>query len=330
MSGGSSSPRPYPFRAPPGGETATEAAEEPLLAGPTHSASVLVVGGSGFLGRHLIPRLLGRGHRVRAACRGGAGARPARGLEWVAADLTAASGIDEVVHGCDVVVHLAGKLVEAGEEARRLDLDGTRHLVRAADRADVRRIVYVSALGADQALGPFLRRKREAEGIVRGAVAEHVIVRPSLVVGPDDHVVSALARVLRRGPLLVPPALAHEGLVQPAAVEDVAEALCQAVEREDVAGASHDLAGPDAISPLALVRAVAGRLSGAGRIVRLPRWAGRRVASLANRSGLSAPAAVEALRLLALPRAVADAAVALRRVFRLEPIPFTVALEDYL
>jgi uncharacterized protein YbjT (DUF2867 family) len=347
MSGGASSPRSLSEAAGPlrgtahgyrtgfegreAGNAATQTVEEPLLAGPARSSTVLVVGGSGFLGRHLIPRLLGRGHRVRAACRRGAPAGgAARGLEWVAADITSPSGLDELVRDSEVVVHLAGGLSGSGDAVRRLDLDGTRNLVLAADRADVRRIVYVSALGAGAAPGPFRRRKREAESIVRSALAEHVILRPSLVVGPDDHVVSVLARVLRRGPLLMAPPVQGEGVVQPAAVEDVAEALCQAVERDDPVGAAHDLAGPDSLSPSEIVRAVGRRLSLARRVVRLPRWGGGPAAALAGRMGLSAPTAFEALRLLALPGAVAGAAAALRRVFGLEPLPFAVALDDYL
>ncbi|MDP2528302.1 MAG: NAD(P)H-binding protein [Candidatus Palauibacterales bacterium] len=332
MSGGPSSPRSSPsFDVSQAGETATETAEEPLLAAPERSTSVLVVGGSGFLGRHLLPRLLGRGHRVRAVCRRGAphADRVVPDLEWTPVDITSGSGVDAAVRGCEVVVHLAGGLAPGGEEARRLDLDGTRNLVEAAQRAGVRRIVYVSALGARDANGPFAARKREAERSIRAGRTEHVILRPSLVVGPDDHVVSVLARALRRGPLFVAPGRPDEGVVQPAAVEDVAEALCQAVERADVADATHELAGPDVLSPTEVVGAVARRLSLARRVVRLPRWSGRRLAALADRTGLSAPSALSALRVLALPGAV-EGAAALRRVFRLEPLPFAVALDDYL
>lgn len=332
MSRGPSSPRPSPwFGAPQAGETATETAEEPLLAAPDRSTEVLVVGASGFLGRHLLPRLLGRGHRVRAGCRSGApaGGRAQRNLEWLPVDITSGSGLDGAVRGCEVVVHLAGGRPGEGERARRAEVDGTRNLVEAAERADVRRIVYVSVLGSKAAVGPLAARKREAERCVREGGPAHVILRPSLVVGPDDHVVSVLARALRRGPLFVAAGRPDEGVVQPAAIEDVAEALCQAVERADVEGATHELAGPDVLTPTQVIGAVARRLSLARRVVRLPRWSGRRLAALADRTGLSAPTAVSALRAVALPEAV-EGAAALRRVFRLEPLPFAVALDDYL
>jgi NADH dehydrogenase len=316
---------------PPAGEAATETAEEPLLAAPDRSTEVLVVGASGFLGRHLLPRLLGRGHRVRAACRRGAppGGPARRGAEWRAVDVASGSGLDEAVRGCEVVVHLAGAGPGGGDDARRLEVRGTDNLVEACERAGVRRIVYVSALGSEKAAGPFAGGKREAERRVRSGRPDHVILRSSLVVGPDDHVVSVLARALRRGPLFVAPARPGEGVVQPAAVEDVAEALCQAVERADVTDAVHELAGPDVLSPTEVIAAVARRLSLTRRLVSLPRWGGRKLGALADRTGLSAPSAVSALRALALPEAVAGAA-ALRRVFRLEPLPFAVALDDYL
>ncbi|HKK27713.1 MAG TPA: NAD-dependent epimerase/dehydratase family protein [Gemmatimonadota bacterium] len=333
MPGGSSFPHPDAFDASGSGETATRSEEDPLLAGPERSATILVTGGSGFLARHLVPRLLGRGHRVRAACRRGAGpaGRTPRGLEWVSADLTDGADVEGLAEECEVVVHLAGGPLDDPVAARRVEIEGTRNLVREADRAGARRVVLVSALGAEEAAGPLFDVKRAAEAVVRSARAEHVILRPSVVVGPDDHVVSVLARALRRGPVLMPGGRVREtGVLQPAAVEDVAEALCQAVERPDLADTTHRLAGPDALAPSGVVRAVAARLSLVRRVIPLPRWTGRRLEGLADRTGLTAPAAMRALDVRALPGEVEDAARALRRVFHLEPLPFAVALDDYL
>lgn len=330
MPGGPSLPRPDPFAPPGSGEMVTETAEDPLLAGPATSSRVLLAGGSGFLARHLIPRLLQRGHRVRAVCRhGGAYDHGAHaGLEWVAADLAEPTAVTGIAEGCEVVVHLAGGRVDAPDALRRLDVETTRHLVREAGRAGSRRLVYVSALGVEEGSGALFAAKREGEAIVRSGRSEHVVIRPSMVVGPDDHVVSVLARVLRRGPLLVP----HDGggVVQPAAVEDVAEALCQTVERADLADTAHDLAGPDALGPTDVIRAVASRLSLTRRLIRLPRWSGRRVERLADRTGLTAPLALGALAARALPEARASGPRTFRTVFLLEPLPFEVALEDYL
>ncbi|HKK28013.1 MAG TPA: NAD-dependent epimerase/dehydratase family protein [Gemmatimonadota bacterium] len=332
MPGGSSFPHPDAFGASGRGEAATRAEEDPLLAGPDRSTTILVTGGSGFVARHLVPRLLARGHRVRAACRGGAGAagRTHHGLEWASADLTDRAAAEGLAEGCEVVVHLAGGPLDDLAAARRVEIEGTRNLVREADRAGARRVVFVSALGAETCAGALLDVKREAEAAVRSGRAEHVILRPSVVVGPDDHVVSALARALRRGPVLVPAGRGREGVLQPAAVEDVAEALCQAVERADLADTVHRVAGPDALAPSEVVRAVAARLSLVRRVIRLPRWSGRRLEGLAGRTGLTAPSAMRALDVRALPEEVEDAARALRRVFHLEPLPFAAALDDYL
>jgi len=255
------------------------------------------------------------------------------GLEWVAADVADASAVRGLAEDCEVVVHLAAGRPE-DPAAPDVALEGTRNVVTEAARAGSRRLVYVSALGAGAApeagSGRWLESRRPAESVVRSGAPGHVILRPSLVVGPDDHVVSALARVLRRGPLVLPAADGPAGVLQPAAVEDVAEALCQAVERPDLEETAHGLAGPDTVTPAELVRAVAARLSLARRLVRLPGWGGRRLARLADRTGLTAPSAMAEMRARALPEPVRDAPGALRRVFRLEPLPLAVALEDYL
>lgn len=334
MSGRPEPPVPSTFESDTarGEEIATETAVDPILEGWDRPQTILVVGAGGFLGRHLSGRLRSRGHRVRGLGRTGrpGDGVPGAGLDWVAADIADRGQVAGVAEGCDTVVHLAGIRRESGRQTfRRVHVEGTRHLLRESVAAEVRRFIYVSVLGAADGAAELFHSKHQAEQIVRGGEIEHVIFRPSIVFGPDDHFITVLRRWLRRLPIFPVPG-ERTLLLQPAAIEDVTDALCQAVERSDVREVTYELIGPSRLALAKIVRIVARFLELRSVVVPVPRAFSGGLSALSDRFGLPVTLAREQGKLL-LRRGVARRDQnAMRSVFHLEPMPFRQALADYL
>lgn len=318
--------------------TVLEEQTDPLLAGLDRPRQVLVAGASGFVGRHLLQRLASRGHRVRAFDRSGRGGRelPALATEWRTADVRVAEELRGIAEGCDVVVHLVGgEARPEGEDAGlppdgTLDGSGTDNLIREAERADVGKFILVSALGAGPSGSAFYRHKYAAEErLRRSSLRETVAFRPAIIYGPHDHFTTYVARLLRRLPVF--PVLGDGSFrLQPVAIEDVADALCQAVERDDLGDAAYVLAGPERITFRRILRILARAVGLRRPIVRVPARLGRSVTWLAWRLGFPRPLTPAQLSRLREGSAFGGLENSIRRVFQLEPLPFRVALRDYL
>jgi uncharacterized protein YbjT (DUF2867 family) len=127
---------------------------------------ILVTGGTGTLGRDTLPALTAAGYKLRAISRRD---RASSGqVEWLRADMATGEGLQLAVEGIDAVVHLASVPYRRGY-TRRVDIDGTRQLVRAAQNAGVGHLVYASIVGIDQIPWGYFRTKQAAEQIVKGA-----------------------------------------------------------------------------------------------------------------------------------------------------------------
>ena len=209
---------------------------------------VLVTGGSGVVGRGAVAALLERGHEVRLFCRHADqdAKQWAAGVEPRCGDVSNALEVDGAADGCDVVLHVVGIVDETPPDLtfERINVEGTRLVVREAERAGVGKLVYVSSLGAPIGKSPYHRSKRAAEEIVRGFDGMWIIVRPGNVYGPGDDEISALLTMVRTLPA-VPVIGSGEQQFQPIWYEDLGHALALAVERHDLARRELDVAGPE-------------------------------------------------------------------------------------
>ena len=158
---------------------------------------------------------------------------------------------------------------------------------------------------------------------------EHVILRPAVVYGPSDHFVTSILVLLRKLPVF--PMLGDGTFrLQPIAVEDLVDALTQSVERPDVEGGLYEVAGPDRISFTSIVRTV-GEVAGLRRpILPLPDGVASPVTRLARSAGFATPFTKEQLDVLRWGSVLSGDDNPLRSVFRVKPLPFRDALEDYL
>ena len=213
---------------------------------------ILVTGGSGFVGGHVVHELRGRDLPVRCLVRDPRrGAKLAAwGCELVEGDLTDPASVRRAVEGCDAIVHLVAIRQGREELFRRVMVNGTRDLLAAAKDAGVGRLVHMSALGTSEAtkdLVPYYGAKWESEQLVRTSGLAFVIFRPSFVFGPDGGILPTFAKLARFTPV-TPIIGTGRQRIQPIWVDDVAKYFADAVERPDVLGRLFELGGPEAVS----------------------------------------------------------------------------------
>jgi NADH dehydrogenase len=238
----------------------------------------LVTGANGRLGRRLLRQLAARGPdavpralvRTRAAADSLASLPGASRVEIWTADYTDAAALADAVAGCERVVHLVGILKET-PTSRYADAHerASEALVRAAEGASARRLVYVSIVGADPAsANSCLASKGRAERILLASKVPTTVLRVPMVLGPEEIAARALrARARARFVFLV---RGGESLEQPLDAEDLVRAVLAALEDASDASRALDLAGPECLSRRALVERAAARLGRRPRFVPIP------------------------------------------------------------
>ena len=207
---------------------------------------VAVIGGTGFVGRHLVEALVARGHEVVAVARRSPVAFP---VPVRSADATRPHGLDEAVADRQAVVWAAGSLRQTiGETFRELHVHGPRHLVQACRAARVRRLIHVSSFGARvSSRSAYHRAKHEGEQLIRHSLLDATVIRPSAVYGQGDEFVTPLARLLKRLP--VAPYPGHgEARLAPLAAVDLARAVAAALDDRGTIGEAYDLPGPEILT----------------------------------------------------------------------------------
>ena len=212
---------------------------------------ILVAGGTGFVGGHVVHGLRAADHPVRLLARRPEKQDRARawGCEVVQGDMTDAESLQRAVEGCETVVHLVALPPFSGDAAvDRVMIRGTADLVAAAKDAGVRRFALMSALGAreeTQSLAPYLRGKWAMEKNVEVSGIPHTIFRPSFIFGRDGGMLPSLLRVTRYSPVLPVPSRRR---LQPIWVEDVAAFFTAAVPDGEGHDGLFEIGGPDQVS----------------------------------------------------------------------------------
>ena len=166
--------------------------------------TVLVTGSTGFIGRHVVEELAGRGHWVRALVRDLKGAETLEGIdcELARGDVTSPESLAAAADGCDAIVHLVAIITGKPEAFEAVIAEGTRNVVAAAQASGVRKLVHMSALGVGPETKdsvPYYRAKWAAEQTVAASGVPHAIVRPSFVFG-DGGALPTFVRVARLAP----------------------------------------------------------------------------------------------------------------------------------
>ncbi len=240
---------------------------------------IVVFGGSGFIGRHVVKELARRGKRVRVPMR-----RPHLGadlrvtgdvgqIQLMQANVRFPDSVDRALDGAGGVVNLIGLLHEKGKQSfSDVQAGGARAIAVAAAARGIERFVQVSAIGADaRAKSRYARSKAEAEAAVRTAVPSATILRPSIVFGPEDGFFNRFAQMATVSPVL-PLIGGGKTRFQPVHVQDVARAAAQALDLPAARGSSYELGGPEIRTFKALMAFTLQTIQRKRLLLPLPFW----------------------------------------------------------
>lgn len=248
--------------------------------------NICLLGGTGFVGTELATRLAREGHWVRIPTRSpghGQHLRVLSTVELVAANVHDPRALAQLLSGMDAVINLVGILNESGQATfQAVHADLASKLVAAARAMKIRRLLQMSAVGADRERGPsrYLRTKGEAEASLRTAAhLDFTIFRPSVIFGPGDSLTNRFAALLRLAGGFLPLARSQARFA-PVYVGDVADAFVRALQNQGSYGETYELCGPEALTLEQIVRLTAAVAQEPCHILRLPDALGRLQAGL--------------------------------------------------
>jgi NADH dehydrogenase len=291
---------------------------------------VLVTGGTGVIGQAAVTELLRCGHSVRVLSRSAkevADQWPDGVEAWPAA-ITEQNELRGCAEGCDLVLHVAGIIDESPPDNtyETVNVEGTRLIVREAERCKVGRFIYMSSLGADTGTSAYHRSKRRAEEVVRGFAGGWIIMRPGNVYGPGDEVISLLLTMVRTLPV-VPVVGDGDQQFQPIWVEDLAAAIAEAVRRTDLHGQVLEVAGEERTSlndMLSRISEITGRQPAR---MPVPAFLASAGVSVASMLGVKLPLTESQLTMLTEGNWIkTPGANALTGIFQIKPTPIDSGL----
>ena len=299
---------------------------------------VTIYGGSGFLGRHLVRALAKRNYLIRVAVRRPDLANHLQPLgrvgqiHAVQANLRYGPSVEAAARDAHVLINLVGLLFERGRQ--RFDAVhayGAEQVALAASAHGVR-MVHVSAIGADaNSRAAYARSKAEAERLVLAAVPQAVIMRPSIMFGPEDDFFNRFAALARISPVLP---LIGGGTIrfQPVFVGDVAAAIADAVDGNVPGGKIYELGGPQVKTFEQLMRYVLATIERKRLLVPVPFFAAKIKAALLQYMP-KPPLTPDQVELLRVDNVVSEAAKAEGRTLQglgIEPEPLEAIVPSYL
>ena len=259
---------------------------------------VLVTGGTGFVGTHLVNALLRRGHAVGVLARNPDSARNRynRPVESVPGNVLDPASIARACAGRDAVIHLVGIIWENGDQTfDRMHREAVVNVVGAMQSAGVRRLVHMSAMGSsDDSPSEYARTKAAGERVVRESGLDWTVFRPSIIFGPGDGFVSLLAELVRKNPGFIPVIGSGETRFMPVSIRDVVRVFCDALERPETVGQVYEVGGRDTFTLNEIYRDIALAVGKRRKpLVHFPLWWGRflagRFEGLARSGWLDAP-----------------------------------------
>src|SRR5579884_3340704 len=214
---------------------------------------ILLTGATGFVGSHILERLVTDGHQVHALAREPMKLDPPPGpgrMQAFQGDVVTGKALQEATAGCDAAIHLVGIIMEVGGATfEKSHYVATQNVVNAATRAGIRRFVQMSALGArSDGVSGYQVTKWKAEEAVRASGLEWVILRPSIIFGPRDGFVTQMLQVMRSAPLVRPVVGTGKYPFRPVYIADVVECFVQSLTNNEAVGQTIALVGRDELT----------------------------------------------------------------------------------
>ncbi|MEO6801471.1 MAG: complex I NDUFA9 subunit family protein [Rhodanobacter sp.] len=246
---------------------------------------LVILGGTGFVGSRLVPRLVADGHRIVLLSRNREKHRELGVLPGVSVrsvDIYDDDALRAQLTDADAVVNLVGILNRNGKHTfQRVHVELTRRLIAACESCGVTRLHQMSSLKAGQGLSQYLKTRGEAEALVKASALNWTIYQPSVIFGTGDGLVRRFATLLRRLPML--PLARADSRMAPTWVGDVAEAIARCVGSDDLGRRrSFELYGPEVLTLGDIVRRIRDQAGLRTPILALPDALGRLQAQVAE------------------------------------------------
>ncbi|UCG62675.1 MAG: complex I NDUFA9 subunit family protein [Candidatus Zixiibacteriota bacterium] len=291
---------------------------------------VAVTGGTGFVGRNLVNRLVAEDHQVTVLTHSDTGEGLFAGpVRTVAGSVDDALSLEAAFGGADVVYHLVGIIAETKHKTfERTVVVGTTNVVEACRRAGIEKLLYLSAMGTSHnARTEYHRTKYLAEQAVIKSGMEYVIYRPSVIYGLDDGFVSLLVRLITKSPITPVIGNGHYRL-QPVYIDDVVSAMVQALTVQQANERIIEIGGPEKLEYLEILHIIK-RVLGKKRVnFHIPMWVMRAVASVMEKLMKPAPITRDQLKMMATGN-TGDITL-MKQLFAIDPVPFEKGLRKYL
>lgn len=293
--------------------------------------AICITGCTGFVGRHIAHELCARGIRVRCLIRSTSDMTPLSGLDIEACqgDITDIASLEKALNNIETVVHLVAIIRQTGNATfEKINLGGTINLLNAAKEAGVKKIIYMSNMGAvpDQRF-PLFYTKWRSEEEVRNSGISFTIMRPSVIFGRGDGFISVLASIIRKTPL-VPVIGSGKTRFQPIFAEDVASCVARAVEGESTVNRVIPLGGPEYLTYEEITNLIIDRLKLRRLKLHIPvplmhlaSWAGEKL-------GLGLP--VTPAQIAMLSRDNIDSLDTVEKIFGFKPVPLRERIDSIL
>ena len=292
---------------------------------------ILVVGGTGFIGHHLIKRLRKDDLPVRAVVRtpAGAPALKALGAEVVSGDIADPQSLKAAAEGVERIVHLVGIIQEApGVTFQSVHVDGTRNLLNAAKKAGVRHIFYQSALGTRiNAKSRYHQTKWQAEELVRASGIPFSILRPSLIYGPGDLFTIRLSKMIKLWRVL-PVIGSGRSKIQPIFIGDEVECVRKIVTSDSYVNGTYEIGGPEQLTYEEVMREIAEAMGVKRPMVHLPLFLMKFVARVMEAVLKKPPITMD--QLIVLQEDNVCGMRDIRGAFGIEPVTFRDGLRRFI
>lgn len=288
---------------------------------------IVVTGASGYIGSHVVKRLINEGKAVRAMVRDPARAQEESrlsglDLEWVEADVTHPDSLLNAMSGASAAIHTVAIAIEkGGRRYEDINYQGTVNVVEAALDSGVQRFINLSQLGADPDLPyRFLASKGKAQAFVAASSLQWTAFRPSVVWGPEDEFANTFARLAPITPLIFPIVGDENARFEPVWVGDLATCIVAALDDPHTFGQEYEIGGPEVLTLEDIERRTLKAIGARRWMVRFPMPILRLVVSLMETLLPQPPVTRSLLELLAVSNVTEDNAI---QRFVPDPRPFT-------
>jgi NADH dehydrogenase len=288
---------------------------------------IAVTGGTGFVGRHLVNRLLQDSHSITVLTHRNSGENIFDNrVRIVPGSVDSTSKMATAFQDCQVVFHLVGIIAETKRNTFEKTVDeGTRNVVTACREAQVKKIIYLSSMGtSEKAATAYHKTKYAAERHIKNSGLDSVIFRPSIIYGKGDGFLTLMSKLIKFLPF-VPIFGDGQYQLQPVYIDDLTSAMAQAVNNPQASGQIIDIGGPEQLGYVTVINTIKKILAKKRLNLHIPFGVIKPVAAVMEFFLKPAPLTLDQLKMLRMGNT--GDITKMRAIFGIEPVRFEDGLK---